>query len=69
MSGFVGKDESVDDAAKRVLQQLTGLKDIYMEQLSCFGDVSRDPRGRVVSIAYFALIRINGNSEALNGGA
>jgi 8-oxo-dGTP diphosphatase len=43
MSGFVGKDESVDDAAKRVLQQLTGLKDIYMEQLSCFGDVSRDP--------------------------
>jgi 8-oxo-dGTP diphosphatase len=69
MSGFVGKDESVDDAAKRVLQQLTGLKDIYMEQLSCFGDVSGDPGGRVVSIAYFALIRINGNSEALNGGA
>jgi 8-oxo-dGTP diphosphatase len=35
MGGFVTKDESVDDAAKRVLQQLTGLKDIYIKQLSC----------------------------------
>jgi 8-oxo-dGTP diphosphatase len=65
MGGFVRRDESVDEAAKRVLQQLTGLKDIYMEQLSCFGDVTRDPGGRVISIAYFALIKINGNSQEL----
>jgi 8-oxo-dGTP diphosphatase len=65
MGGFVKKDESVDDAAKRVLQQLTGLKDIYMEQLSCFGDVDRDPGGRVISTAYFALIKVNGNSQQL----
>jgi 8-oxo-dGTP diphosphatase len=65
MGGFVKKDESVDDAAKRVLQQLTGLKDIYMEQLCCFGDVDRDPGGRVISTAYFALIKVNGNSQQL----
>ncbi|MET0244491.1 MAG: NUDIX domain-containing protein, partial [Flavitalea sp.] len=59
MGGFVKSDESVDDAAKRVLKQLTGLDNIYMEQLNCYGDPSRDPGGRVVSVAYFALISIN----------
>ena len=42
-----------------MLQELTGLTDIYMEQLYCFGEVNRDPGGRVISIAYFALIKIN----------
>ena len=64
MGGFINREESVDDAAKRILLQLTGLKDIYMEQLTCFGDVNRDPGGRVISLAYFALIKINGNSQA-----
>lgn len=64
MGGFIKREESVDDAAKRILLQLTGLKDIYMEQLTCFGDVNRDPGGRVISLAYFALIKINGNSQA-----
>ena len=64
MGGFIKREESVDDAAKRILLQLTGLKDIYMEQLTCFGDVNRDPGGRVISLAYFALIKINGNSHA-----
>ncbi len=63
MGGFVRVDESVDDAATRVLTQLTGLSDIYMEQLACFGDVNRDSAGRVIAIAYFALIKIDDHSE------
>lgn len=59
MGGFAKKEESVDDAAARILLNLTGLDKIYMEQLHCFGDVGRDPGGRVVSIAYFALIKID----------
>jgi 8-oxo-dGTP diphosphatase len=65
MGGFVKKDESVDNAAGRILEQLTGLHNIYMEQLSCFGEVSRDPGGRVVSIAYYALINISDYSKEL----
>lgn len=65
MGGFVRKEESVTDAAVRILDQLTGLTDIYMEELGCFGNVRRDPGGRVVSIAYFALIKINDYSETL----
>lgn len=59
MGGFVQEKESVDDAAKRVLNELTGLKDVYMEQVGTFGAVSRDPGERVISIAYYALININ----------
>jgi ADP-ribose pyrophosphatase YjhB (NUDIX family) len=58
MGGFVNQDESTDDAAIRVLHQLTGMDNIYMEQLYCFSDVDRDSAGRVLSIAYFALINI-----------
>jgi ADP-ribose pyrophosphatase YjhB (NUDIX family) len=65
MGGFVNKDEGVDEAAGRILDQLTGLTDIYMEQLHCFGHVNRDPAGRVLSVAYFALIKIDDYSEAL----
>lgn len=65
MGGFVNEDESVDTAARRILYQLTGLSNIYMEQLHCFGDVGRDPAGRVVSIAYYALIKIADYSEDL----
>ncbi len=65
MGGFVGKDENADEAAARVLQQLTGLKDVYMEQLYAFSDVQRDTAGRVISIAYSALINIADYSEQL----
>ena len=65
MGGFVQRDESVDDAAKRVLKQLTGLDNIYMEQLHCYSDPRRDPGGRVVSVAYFALISINNYNNQL----
>lgn len=65
MGGFVKKDESVEAAAFRILEVLTGLTDIYLEQLHSFGNVTRDPGGRVISIAYFALIKIDDYSEEL----
>ena len=65
MGGFVEKDENADEAAGRVLYKLTGLKNIYMEQLHTFSDVDRDAAGRVISIAYFALINIADYSEQM----
>lgn len=59
MGGFVQDNEGVDDAAKRVLNELTGLDNVYMEQVGSFGDIGRDPGERVISIAYYALININ----------
>jgi 8-oxo-dGTP diphosphatase len=54
--GRVGTDESLDEAASRTLGAATGLRDLYLEQLYTFGSPHRDPHGRVVSVAYFALI-------------
>ncbi len=65
MGGFVGANENADAAAARVLYQLTGMKNVYMEQLYTFSDVKRDTAGRVISIAYFALINIADYSEQL----
>ena len=59
MGGFVQEGESVDNAAKRVLAELTGLTDVYMEQVGVFGEVDRDPGERVISTAYYALVNIN----------
>ena len=59
MGGFVRSDESVDDAAKRVLAELTGLENVYMEQVHTFGAVGRDPGERVISVVYYALINID----------
>ena len=56
--GFVGPDESVDEAADRVLYELTGLKHIYMKQVATFGAIDRDPGERVISVAYCALINV-----------
>ncbi|MDE6728141.1 MAG: NUDIX hydrolase [Oscillospiraceae bacterium] len=63
--GFVLPNETLDETAKRVLKAKTGLDEIYCEQLYTFGDISRDPRMRVISCAYIALVdaektRING---------
>ena len=54
--GFVDVNESLEDAAKRELFEETGVKDVYLEQLYSFGDPKRDPRGRVITVAHFALI-------------
>jgi 8-oxo-dGTP diphosphatase len=54
--GFVRTDETLDDAARRELREETGLTDVFLEQLYTFGTVDRDPRERVVSVAYFALV-------------
>lgn len=53
---FVGVDESLDDAAARALREKAGLRDVFLEQLYTFGDVGRDPRSRVISVAYYALV-------------
>lgn len=54
--GFVRKLESLEDAALRELREEAGLTDVYLEQLYTFGTPRRDPRGRVVTVAYYALI-------------
>ena len=54
--GFVRMNESLEEAAKRELVEETGVKDIYLEQLYTFGNPKRDPRTRVITVAYFALI-------------
>jgi ADP-ribose pyrophosphatase YjhB (NUDIX family) len=59
MGGFVQNEESLDQAANRILKQLTGLEGVYLEQLYTFGDPQRDPMERTVSVAYFALIDIH----------
>lgn len=58
MGGFLNKDEDLSDGAARILYNLTGLKDIYVEQLETFGKVDRDPGERTVSVVFFALIQI-----------
>ena len=58
MGGFVQENEHMDDAAKRVLAELTGLTDVFMEQVGTFGQIERDPGERVISTAYYALINI-----------
>lgn len=54
--GFVQINEDLDEAPKRILKQETNIEDIYLEQLYTFGNVNRDPRMRIVSTAYIALI-------------
>ena len=64
--GFIQKNESLDEAASRILYEHTGLRDIYMEELQAYGELGRDPAGRVISVAYFALIPAKEYTEAGN---
>ena len=56
--GFVRVEETLDDAARRELEEEAGLKNVFLEQLYTFGKVDRDPRERVVSVAYYALVKL-----------
>lgn len=58
--GLIQDDESLDAAAARILEEETGVTDVYLEQLYTFGDPQRDPFGRVVAVAYVALIHAQG---------
>jgi len=66
MGGFVQPNESLDEAANRVLKQLTGLEGVYMEQLNAFGHPQRDLVERTISVAYFALIDIHDYEKQLS---
>ena len=59
--GFVNIDETLEAAAMRELQEETGVKNVFLEQLYTFGDVDRDPRDRVISVAYYALVNLSGH--------
>ena len=63
--GFVKEDESLVEAANRVLFSLTGLKDIYMKQVGAFGAIDRDPGERVITVAYCALINVKDYDDEL----
>lgn len=55
--GYIRLSETLDDAAKRVLMEKTGVKNVYLEQLYTFGDPLRHPKSRVITVGYYALIR------------
>lgn len=63
--GFLTRQESLTTAAKRVLGELTGLNNVFMEQVETFGDLERDPGERVLSAAFYALINMEDYKESL----
>jgi 8-oxo-dGTP diphosphatase len=65
--GFGQPNESLDDGARRMLEEEAGVPDVYLEQLYTFGAPRRDPRGRVISVAYFALAAASVNARAAEG--
>ena len=65
-AGFVGIEESAEEAAARALAETTGIQRVYLEQLYTFSAPKRDPRGRVVSVAYYALVPY-GDYQHLDG--
>lgn len=65
MGGFLRKGENLDEAANRVLTRITGLRNVYLEQLTAFSEVDRDPVDQVITIGYYALIKIQDYDEDL----
>lgn len=65
LGGFIGANEALGDAARRILYNTTGLQNIYQEQVHAFSKPDRDPAGRVISVTYYALIRINQQDSGL----
>jgi 8-oxo-dGTP diphosphatase len=66
MGGFLRPDENLDTAATRVLHHLTGLNNVYMEQLRSYSALDRDPVDRTVSVSYYALINITEHTTEIN---
>lgn len=65
MGGFLQQNENLDQAADRILQTLTGINNVYMEQLHSYSKLDRDPAERTISVAYYALINIENHNEEL----
>lgn len=59
MGGFIKSGESIDEAASRVLTECSGIDNLFMEQVSAYGDVTRDLGERVISVAYYSLVNMN----------
>ncbi len=57
--GFLNMDENSDECARRELFEETGIENVFIEQLYTFSDVNRDPRGRVITVAYYALVKLS----------
>lgn len=57
--GFLQLDETLEDAARRELHEETGIENLYLEQLYTFGAIGRDPRERVITVAYYALVKLS----------
>ncbi|UJP65092.1 NUDIX hydrolase [Mongoliitalea daihaiensis] len=66
MGGFVQMDETLDKAAQRILKQLTGLHDVYLDQMSVFSQPTRDPIERVIAVPYVSLIDIEKYNKQIN---
>ncbi len=66
MGGFLQNEENLNEAANRILHHLTGINDIYLEQLYTFSEVDRDPAERTISTAYYALINAKDHENALS---
>ncbi|CAL65664.1 NUDIX hydrolase [Christiangramia forsetii] len=65
MGGFLKKHENLDQAADRILKTLTGINNVFLEQLHSYSKVDRDPAERTISVAYYALINIEDHNEEL----
>jgi 8-oxo-dGTP diphosphatase len=65
--GFVQIDESLTSAAARELEEETGLKNVILEQLYTFGEPNRDPRGRVISVSYYTILKEGDNHQIIGG--
>ncbi|MDH7911712.1 NUDIX domain-containing protein [Winogradskyella sp. SYSU M77433] len=65
IGGFLKTEETLDDAAQRILHKLTGMDDIYMEQFYTWSEINRDPAERTISTSYYAIINIEEHNEKL----
>jgi len=66
---FVNKYEEMEDAVARILLEMTGLKDIYMDQLAAFAGVKRHPEGRILTVAYLALVQMEEVKNKISSGS